>query len=702
MLSLDTETTGVDFYHGARPFFVTVCHEDGRQLWWEWDVDPTTRRPEAPPDDIGAIRHVLLRELNGGGKIIFQNAKFDLAALYTLGIDWPEKGWECTHDTLLAGHLLASNQPHDLTSMVLYYLGEDLQPLEDRLEKECKEARRLVQQAKLRAKRTEEEEPSLFGSEVARGDGPLARYRIANGEERDMPSAGYKSWKYDGWLPRALAEELGYPRDHPWYTVLRDYSNADSEHTVALWMVLEVELHRRGLWKIYQESRKLPPLLLGMERRGVTYNQRTAAALKERFAGESAASKRKCLEIAWSFGYDLQLPEGAAPNGSVRTFCFDVLRLPPHYSTKAKSSAPSLDKVALDTYEKTLEGGPALEFIKALRHGRRRDTYQTYLESYARFGLPSRDSGNGWLTLHPSINQTGTDTLRPSSSHPNGQNVGKQDVESSEGESVSLRTPFGPAPGREWWGMDYDNIELRIPAYASRQEEMIQLFERPDEPPFFGSWHLLNGSIIYPDLFWPLAEQRGAFKERYGATWYQWLKNFDFAVQYSAGRETADKAAHKNGAFDAVQTSLGRVTELKRRVMAFAEKYGYVETIPDKTVDPARGYPLLCTRSEYGRIVPTVPFSYYVQGTAMWASRKALRRCGEQLGEWNRVGKAKYYVIFWVHDELIFDFPKGGKTNLPKVRKLQRLMEQSGDDIGIPLKVSVSYHPNNWNEKVKL
>jgi hypothetical protein len=42
-LSLDTETTGLDVYHGARPFFITTCNEQGEQQYWEWDVDPETQ-----------------------------------------------------------------------------------------------------------------------------------------------------------------------------------------------------------------------------------------------------------------------------------------------------------------------------------------------------------------------------------------------------------------------------------------------------------------------------------------------------------------------------------------------------------------------------------------------------------------------------------------------------------------------------------
>jgi hypothetical protein len=79
MISLDTETTGVDFHHGARPFFVTMCNEVGDQVYYEWDVDPLTRQPIIPKDDMETISTFLLRKTTNG--LVLQNAKFDVTAL---------------------------------------------------------------------------------------------------------------------------------------------------------------------------------------------------------------------------------------------------------------------------------------------------------------------------------------------------------------------------------------------------------------------------------------------------------------------------------------------------------------------------------------------------------------------------------------------------------------------------------------------
>jgi DNA polymerase I-like protein with 3'-5' exonuclease and polymerase domains len=229
------------------------------------------------------------------------------------------------------------------------------------------------------------------------------------------------------------------------------------------------------------------------------------------------------------------------------------------------------------------------------------------------------------------------------------------------------------------------------------------LFEKPNDPPYFGSYHLLNASIIWPDEFWPVAEIEGKFKELYKATLYQWTKNFGFAKQYNCGKATGDRAAHKVGAFDLVSNALPNIARLNREQINHANKYGYVETIPDKTVDPKRGYPMMCTRTERGKVLETVPLSYHVQGTAGYCRQKAVIRCDQQLQEWNEKEQKKpgegYYIVLTVHDELVFDFPVGGVRNLLRIKVIQKLMEESGNDIGIPLRVSTSYHPVSWGKE---
>lgn len=658
-IALDTETTGIDLRFGARPFLVTIF--DGEETtFWEWAVDPLTRKPIVPKSDLMEIQDWIER----ADRIVCQNIKFDFVAMRLLFEDHGMRmrwDWSKSDDTLISGHLLASNQPHDLTSMSLYYLGADILPYEEAVKKACNEARR-----------------------IARSKYPT--WRIASKDLPEMPSAKESVSKFDMWLPREIAKAEGYESDHPWWTVTSDYANADSAVTLPLHRAHMELIKERRLEAIYKERLKLLPIVCQVEDRGVTVSSDRLEELRERFIEESEASGKTCVNIAKSFGFDLSLPK-SGNNKSLTEFVFDHLGMKP-LKTSKKTGNPSLDKGTLDVWETDVEpNSKAGVFIRSLKGKRKRDTAVSYTENYQRFWHPYSVRMKvfpDWFVLNPSMNATGTDTLRWSIGNPNTANVSKD-------ENFSLRPIFGPAPGREWWAFDYENIELRIPAYESNERVMVELFEKPDEPPYFGSYHLMNASIIYPDLFWPLADEKGAFKKKYAATWYQWVKNFGFAFSYGCQEETGDRAAHKKGSYNLVKEKLKEHSKLNQKYIDYANRFGYVETLPDKTVDPTKGYPILCSRSSWGDISPTIPLNFHVQSTAMWCTMKAMIRCQEYLNTLRG-----YYMILQVHDELVFDFPKG--DNRKHVAKIKQLMEKSGEDIGIPLRVSPNWHPVHWGQ----
>ena len=598
-VALDTETTGLDLRHGARPFLVTVCEPDGRQHVWRWPVDPLTRRVGYSRSDVLEIRDII----DAAPRLALQNAKFDAAALATVGLEeggwqWP---WHKTHDTTLAGHLLKSNTPHNLTDMAVQYLGIDIERYEKATEDAVKSARTYCR----------------FN---------LTDWMIAKDGVDGMPSAKQTVWKYDLWLPRVVAEhcwhestarsvyqslltdpktrgsasarasqadvegweyrppEVDAKNHHPWHTVLEDYANTDSAITMALWQVMCRLLHRRGLWRLYQERRKVLPIVYEMESGGVAISGARLTELEEKFSAESVKLEQECVAIAANYRgpcaevgcagdgfeppatcpvckgsgeapYKLTMPR-AGSNQSLQNLVFGPMALPTVRRSK-KTGQPTLDKAALDIYKDVLPADSLqLAFVTALAKKRKFDTALTYMSSYRRFwrwmhspdptcipecgtcGAPCpTDVCNRcgadqplfpWYTLYPSLNPTGTDTLRWSSSNPNEQNISKQ-------EGLNLRYAFGPPPGYEWWSMDAKNIELRLPAYESGEQEMIALFERENDPPYFGSNHLLVSHILHPKEFEECVNDKGQldgriFKKKYASTLYQWVKNGNFAV----------------------------------------------------------------------------------------------------------------------------------------------------------------------------
>src|ERR1700721_585213 len=539
-------------------------------------------------------------------------------------------------------------------------------------------------------------------------------------------------------IVHAACDYKEYP--YEWLTLTKDYGNADSATTLPLGLRMEQLIRERGLWKIYEERMKLPQIAFEMEERGVTASEVNTLGVIEQYGMEAAEAEDQCVSIAKKYGHDLELPAGATVNDSLREFFYgstwlecprcgketkvkewsDVLKddnqLCPKCEKKGKGHAlvhtkvhrrrnlglekvysektgnPTLDKDAMAYYLATLEGEP-WDFVDALMTKRSRAVAVGDAESYVWFWLPTKDPL--WRRMHPTYNPVGTDHLRWSSYNYNMQNVSDQ-------EDSPLRGCFGPAPGREWWSMDFKNLELRIPAYESGEPAMIELFERSSDPPYFGSYHLLNASIIYPDEFWPLAEREGEFKHQHKNK-YKRIKGFGFAKQYGCGRRKADKVTGVAGPSDMLDAKLPLVAKLTDYIINFARKNGYVETIPDRDIDPDRGYPILASRDERGNVGTTTPFNYHTSGTAMQCTNKAMVQCEEKaLRPWRAEG-FDAFITAQVHDQLVFDMPAGeGMSNIPRATRLRELMEDSGRAISIPTPVSAEFipHGKSWAEGV--
>lgn len=670
MISLDTETTGLDFWHGARPYFVTSCDSarvDARgnpvPQFWEWDVDPETRRVDALEEDLQEIDDLVGR----ADVVVGQNVKFDVHALGTLWPPFRESGdggwpWRKTADTLVAAHLLSSNTPHDLTSLAVRWLGINVEPLEKRLEECTQAARRWCRSH-------------------------LPTWAVAKAGRPDMPSAKDKTWKVDAWLPRTLRnlEHHGPPE---WDRVLADYANADSATTLRLWQVLEQELRRQDLREIFAERMRITPVIWGMEQRGVTLSKSRLDGLRTERRAEGERAAREMVEIAAGRMYDLKLPK-SGNNQSLTWFAFEELGLP--VAERTESGAPSLAKSAIAGWLDSLPpDGDQRRFVEALEAKRKADTSVSYLDGYERFWLGDGDV----RVLHSSLNQTGTDTLRMSMQNPNMQNVDKR----PDARGASLRKAFGPRPDREWWKIDYENIELRIPAFTAPEPGLIDVFLRPNDPPYFGSYHLAVFDVLHPEKF---REHGRKCKDVYESTWYQWVKNGNFAVLYGAQQKQADRTFRVPGAYARIRDRFPAMARYSDRVAASANRLGFVETLPDRTVNPRRGYPIMCPRGDRGGVTPTVPLNYHVQSTAMWCTARAMVRCQEQLDAWAEDGFDAWMVV-QVHDEIVFDFPAGGRKHLPRVRKLVQLMEESGDDVGVPLVAAAKWCPEHWGKTEEL
>ena len=736
IISLDTECTGLDFAHGTMPFLVTTCDEEGLVRFWEWDVDPLTRKPHVPPEDIEAITELV----DAADLIYLQNSKFDARALDAIGVTLP---WEKVRDTLIGSHILATNHGHSLDELSIEYLGVDIEPLE------------------LKVK-----EVVLACRTIAKRDYP--HWKLAKEDQEGMPSVKPSSkrdedkpWKNDMWLPRALGgvyHHNGGGLPEGWDTACSDYANGDSGCTIALGLEIERRLQEGGWWKIYLHRLRLMQAAYEMESFGMTARGEFVERTMLEYQEHVAESECVLHDIAREYGHDLELAKGAAINDNMRDLFYGMYlkRCPrcnyekrvKHWNgegqapwlaeERAKEVCPkcakgntrrravkqplvsvnrpnmqlpvvpnqktgnaSLDKEAMAQYIQTLEDGTALDFMTILSDKRAYDTAISYMQSYIRYWVPIAEH-QGFYRIHPSLNPCGTDHLRWSSNSPNMQNV------SGESKEISNRPCFGPLPNREWWRMDFKSIENRIPAYESGEPKMVEVFEHPNDKPYWGSLYYLTASVLYPDEFWPCADYspddvRGFKKSQ--PRLYKRAKFFNLARLYGAGKKKGDLLSGIKGSTDMVDNALPRLAALQAKYLRDAERIGYVQTLPDRTVDSERGYPILASRTEDGRVLSTTPFNYHTSGTACWIKNVGLVRCLDQCAEWRAEG-FDAHIALEVHDDVLFDFPRGEsmEENLPLALVLREHLERGGMDLipPIPTPVTCEYITESWAEGVSV
>lgn len=673
IIAVDTETTGLDSFHGCVPFFVSIAFDEGKgsQLCWEWDVNPVNRQLS---QDISEDVQEIQAYIDDADEVIFHNVLFDALMFRAIGVTLP---WHKIIDTMRCSHLLASSEAKSLETLSLLYFGMDIKPLKDHLRKQVQHCRRIVKSKLPHWRRGTDEDPMLPS-----GGGIDSDYWMLQCLIDRKPDLVPELFNEDD---TPIWQEGDAIEKHPWNGLLAQYGNVDTLTTLAVYKVMIERIQEGPYESIFREMNRQNELVFNLAVNGVTANWNRLQRTISKFNLESIVLGQTCRKIARVRGYDLELPR-TGNNGSLLKFVFEEMEIPA--VVKTKKGNPSLDKEAIGKYVEILPPeSDEQNFFACLQRKRKLDTATTYLNAYWRFGIPL---GKETLRLHPSYNTSKNVTLRWASYNPNSQNISKQ-------EGFNCRVPYGPGPGRKWASLDYDNLELRLPAYECGEPAMLELFEHPDRDPYFGSYHLLIFSILHPDKY-DKRDPQGLIKARdkYKASWYQWTKNGNFAEMYGAvdtkdGNSTADIAFHMPGAQSIVASRLKKKAGLNEYYVSFAQKNGYVETMPDRTVNPLHGYPLQCPRNYWGKVRPTVPLNYHIQGTAMWVIIRAMFKVEDYLKT-----LPGWFITLQVHDEIVIDFPANYPNYETHLNHIRSLMESIGEDISIPLTCGCTVHDEHW------
>ncbi len=416
--------------------------------------------------------------------------------------------------------------------------------------------------------------------------------------------------------------------------------------------LFEKELHETGLWDIFQNMEMpLMCVLARMEQTGVRIDEPGLAETSRHFTQEMTQLEEEIYQLA---GQRFNI---ASPR-QVGEILFDVLKL----DSKAKKTKTG----QYVTGEEVLEGLRHKHDIvgKILEHRGLKKLLGTYIDALPK--LVNASTGH----IHTTFNQTVTTTGRLSSSNPNLQNIPVRDAMGKE-----VRKAFIPDEGQLFFSADYSQIELRIMAHLSKDENLVQAFLCGEDI------HAATAAkIFHKDISEVTSDERRRAKTANFGIIYG-ISAFGLAERLGCSRSEAKQLI--DGYF---QTYPG-VKEYMERSIAMAREKGYTETIfhrrcplPDINSHNAvvRGY------AERNAI------NSPIQGSAADIMKMAMIRVDKRMREEGLQSR----MILQVHDELNFSV-------LPEERdQLQRLVieeMQSAASLSVPLIADAGWG-TNWLE----
>ena len=316
---------------------------------------------------------------------------------------------------------------------------------------------------------------SLFDIPVqtSASDLPVAEMKADSGSAAEMMvmddgmvvghnlKAQWKELKAQGLTSRPMFDtEIAHYLLHPEMRHHLDYllSVYGCNDIGELKVFFEKQLKEEGLWTLFCEiEMPLMPVLAEMEEAGVMIDTEGLKETSRLFTQQMLELEAEIHSLAGT-EFNISSPK------QVGEVLFERLKIV-EKAKKTKSGQYS-------TSEEVLEGlrtkHPIVE--KILEHRGLKKLLSTYVDALP--ALINPQTGK----IHTSFNQTVTATGRLSSSNPNLQNI---PIRNEDGKEI--RRAFIPEPGCEFFSADYSQIELRIMAHLSGDENLIEAFRSGED-----------------------------------------------------------------------------------------------------------------------------------------------------------------------------------------------------------------------------
>lgn len=441
-----------------------------------------------------------------------------------------------------------------------------------------------------------------------------------------------------------------------------DYAAADAHQTLKLVNIFKKELLQERQEKIFYDlEMPLLHVLYAMEKEGIALDTKI---LTELDVNVTAEIQSLVHTIAHSIGTDAHDMNLNSPQ-QVSTLLFETLHLTPVKRTKGKSGYSTDQEVLV----KLAREHPIPGYI--LRYREFSKLKNTYINALPNFINPK--TGH----IHTTYKQTSVATGRLASTEPNLQNIPGIEMDHA-GKKFSIREAFIPRPGYVFIAADYSQMELRVLAYFSKDENLIQAFLTGQDVHTHTAAGLFGVSTQEVHSMQRQLAKRINFSILYGMTPFGLAK--DLGISQIQAKEYIDNyMAHYPG-----------VNMWMEQVIEEAKKFGYVTTwygrrryIPDIYERNQSKYNQACR----------IAMNTKVQGTAADIMKLGMINLQKEFVQ--RLPAAQ--LVLQIHDELLISVLE------EEVEKAKNIVQEILDHVvvwNIPLPVTVR-HGNNWGEVSK-
>ena len=435
-------------------------------------------------------------------------------------------------------------------------------------------------------------------------------------------------------------------------TQVYEYACEDADITLRLKNVLEPRLKEAGVEELFHDiEMPLMPVLAEMEMNGVCLDTKALSETSKFFTERMLQLEQHIYELAGE-PFNISSPKQV---GDILFGKMKIIEKPK--KTKTGQFVTS-EEVLMQLRSKSPIVGEILDYrgLKKL--------LGTYVDALPKLINPR--TGH----IHTSFNQAVTATGRLSSSDPNLQNI---PVRGEDGKEI--RKCFVPEPNCQFFSADYSQIELRVMAHLSGDENMIQVFREGKD------LHAATAATIYKKNIDDVTRDERTKSKRANFGIIYSITVFGLAERLDISRDEAKML------IDGFFQTFPRVHDYMEQAKQTARERGYAETLFHR----CRYLPDINSRNATVRnFAERNAINAPIQGSAADIIKVAMIRIHERF----KAEKIRSKMILQVHDELNFSVVPEEKSRVEAI-VLEEM--QNAYRLNVPLVADCGWG-KNWLE----